>query len=790
MTVHAAQLFASLAWGAPQWALPAGLLLAVALATLAWGYARTTGSPRIKLTAALLKAAGMTLLAALLVDPLWSTSRVRPGENLVVVLVDDSQSMTVRGGDGSGSPADAFRSVIADERSLWLVRLRQDFDVRRYAFGDRLEPRSEYETLKFAGRRSSLYESLAALKERFAGRPLAGVVLLSDGSATDAAPQELFAGMPPVYPVLPPETAQAADVALARVSATQTGFEDAPVTLTAEAHAAALDDDSLTCEVLDEAGKIVASQVLPVAGGAGSAAFRFQFRPEKEGLSFYQVRVAPTSQLAAWKEPSKSTEATKANNVRLVQVQRPTGAYRVLYVGGMPNPEHKFFGRAVAEDRQIELVSLLRIARREPKFDFRSRSGETTNPLFRGFDKTDDETEQYDQPVFVRLGTKDENELRDGFPKSAEQLFAYHAVVLDDVEAAMFTQDQMSLLSRFVSERGGGLLMLGGVDSFEKGGFAKTPIADALPVYLQRTAAPREPSPAGYRWELTREGKLEPWLRLRANEADEQKRIDEMPPFRTLNQAAGIKPGAHVLASAVESSGARHPALVEQTYGRGRSMALLVGDLWRWRLQVDPENQDLEKTWRQLIRRLTSDVPGRVSTTVERRADDAGQAMRIAVRVRDAEYRAADNAQLELAVVGPDGKKIMVDAEPSRREAGLYEATFVPRLPGAYRAATKVTSGDGTSIGAAEAGWTDDAAAEEFARLSPDRAALEEVAVRTQGEAVELEDLESFAAGLAARPAPETVQALFPLRHAPWLFAVAICCLAGEWGLRRWRGMP
>ncbi|MGC3967390.1 MAG: hypothetical protein QM775_08480 [Pirellulales bacterium] len=306
----------------------------------------------------------------------------------------------------------------------------------------------------------------------------------------------------------------------------------------------ALAGESLTCELVDEAGKVAATQVQKVDEPDARPAFRFQFRPEKAGLSFYKVRVAPTSQLAAWTDPKKSREATLANNERLVQVDRPSGPYRVLYVGGMPNPEHKFLGRALVEDRQIELVSLLRIARREPKFDFRSRSGETTNPLFRGFDKTDDETERYDQPVFVRLGTKDESELRDGFPKSAEQLFAYHAVVLDDVEAAMFTTDQMSLLARFVSERGGGLLMLGGVDSFEKGGFAKTPVADALPVYLQRTTAPRAPSPVGYRFELTREGRLEPWLRLRANEADEQKRIDAMPPFRTLNQASGIKPGA------------------------------------------------------------------------------------------------------------------------------------------------------------------------------------------------------------------------------------------------------
>ena len=77
--------------------------------------------------------------------------------------------------------------------------------------------------------------------------------------------------------------------------------------------------------------------------------------------------------------------------------------------------------------------------------------------------------EQYDQPVLVRLGTKDEDELRGGFPKTAEELYKYDAVILDDVEAAFFTQDQQSLVKNFVSRRGGGLLMLGGPDSLDSG---------------------------------------------------------------------------------------------------------------------------------------------------------------------------------------------------------------------------------------------------------------------------------------------------------------------------------
>src|SRR5207253_2784454 len=83
---------------------------------------------------------------------------------------------------------------------------------------------------------------------------------------------------------------------------------------------------------------------------------------------------------------------------------------------------------------------------------------------------------EYDQPVLVRLGTEDKEELRGGFPKDAEDLFGYHAVVLDDIEAGFFTQDQLSLLQRFVGQRGGGLLMMGGKNSFQEGGYARSAV--------------------------------------------------------------------------------------------------------------------------------------------------------------------------------------------------------------------------------------------------------------------------------------------------------------------------
>ena len=120
------------------------------------------------------------------------------------------------------------------------------------------------------------------------------------------------------------------------------------------------------------------------------------------------------------------------NNSRVVVVDCP-GAYRLLYVGGRPNWEYKF--RNAPWRKTIKSNwSAIRVAKREPKFDFRGRTGESSNPLFRGFDLKTEETERYDQRCWC-ASIRAQLELR-RVSKTAEELYAYHAVVLDDLESA------------------------------------------------------------------------------------------------------------------------------------------------------------------------------------------------------------------------------------------------------------------------------------------------------------------------------------------------------------------
>ncbi len=79
-------------------------------------------------------------------------------------------------------------------------------------------------------------------------------------------------------------------------------------------------------------------------------------------------------------------------------------------------------------------------------------------------------------------------------PSSLPELVSYDAVVLINQAAFSFSEVQQELLRQYVHETGGGLVMIGGPDSFGAGGWIGSPLADALPIRLdppQKRQMPR-----------------------------------------------------------------------------------------------------------------------------------------------------------------------------------------------------------------------------------------------------------------------------------------------------------
>lgn len=805
-------LLGSIIVSAGAWMWVAVPVLAATLVLLVWSYRRSPEKGAVHKTAFCLRLLGIAVLVVCLMEPLWSGKRAKSGANLFLVVADNSSGMNVLDQGESQSRGQILQAALRAEKSDWLSSLAGNFEVRQYVFDSQLRRATDFSELVFDGKASAIGQTLRAIAQRYHGRPLAGVLLMTDGNATDMGEQFYdLSGVPPVYPVVIGAAQHPRDIALTNVSASQTSFEDAPVTIQADVEAFGYPGKTIALDLTESSGKLVERQTYSLSRDSEKQTFRFRLRPDRTGVLFYQVNVKeeiPQDRLSdQQQEPS---EATLANNKRTLVVDRGKGPYRILYVSGRPNWEYKFLRRAINEDEQVQLVGLLRVARREPKYDWRGHSGEAANPLYRGFDNKDPEqAEQYDQPVLVRLGTRDETELRDGFPKTAEELFSYHAVILDDVEAGFFSHDQMELIRRFVDERGGGFLMLGGKESFREGGFYRTPIGRLLPVHLDRPGGGETTSEI--RLKLTREGWLQPWARLRDNEQDEQERLSTMPAFRVLNRIPSVKAGAGVVAIAGPAQGDEAqalPALAVQRYGHGRAAALMVGDVWRWGMKDAKMHDDMDKFWRQTLRWLVADVPNRISFSVKNSQDYAAQkpdqvegAVVLQVRARDKKFEPAESVSVAIEVSAPEAQKVQLTAEPmlsgsnpQESEAGLFESTYVPHRDGSYLARAVVTDADGLQVGDAQIGWTIDLEAREFRSIGTNRPLLEKIAQQTGGRMVELNALSRFARDLPGREAPITetwITPVWDLRGIlPAVFLFALMCFISEWALRRWKGMP
>lgn len=756
-------------WTESGWILPGIIALAVIGIALFFSYRGKPWIPlRIRWLAGGLKWLGFALLLFFLLRPEIVSTHHRPGTNHWALLLDNSRSMTLQDQDDGKSRADRLNALLEPEPEGWQEKLGKDFILDRFSFDQRLHHRAP---LDFAGNASALARALGETRDRYQGRPLAGILVITDGSPTDAAALDgMKEGLPPVFPLVIAPEKPLLDLSVASATARATLFEDAPVIVDASVSALGLAGKTVVATVSERGGKVLEELRHDFTGDQDTWNPRFQVRPEASGTTFLEVEVKPAEPLQ---------EATLENNRRMVAANRDSGPFRVLYLGGRPNFEHKFLQRALAEDPDISLTSVIRIARREPKFQMKSREGETSNPLYRGFEDQEN-AERFDEAVFLRLNTKESDELEGGFPKTAAGLFPFDAVILDDLEAAFFTRDQQRLLQRYVSERGGSVLMLGGMESLDAGGYKDTAIGEMLPVYLD-PATPAD-GPSSGRFVLSREGLLEPWARLRKTEQEEDRRLRGMPEFQNIHRLPSIRPGAMEVGK-FESAEGSSPALAVRRYGRGHTAMIAATDLWRWGLHDTDSHADMDKTWRQLTRWLLSDVPRPLAV----KAETGANGHRVTTRLLGEDFQPAESGGIALRVRRPDETWTTLSPRPDAGAPGILESLHSDMAPGPYLAEASSRAAGTRPAQTAHTGWVVNALQDEYLALKPDMEAMNRLATATGGRVLSPGGLDDFVESLDDLPVPVTETRSEPLWHSPWWLAAALGCFIGEWSLRRWK---
>lgn len=795
--------------GLPLWA---GLLLVLALglAAGAWafrGMASQPAGPR----AALATARGLVIaLAAFLVlDPTLIGYQVRPSDQTVAVVFDDSRSMGIihTGGRRRGELVlDAWRRNEGElER-----RLGERFRMAVYGMGETAYRVSSPDALTFDARESRIADSLQSIAAGIGPDRLAGILLLSDGveQGSPIGAPEATAGLHgvPVYAgLLPPVTWSDLEVGAFRVP--ETKFVDVPVVLDVPLRADGLAGEKVVVERIEASDqgegaewRVVDSRTLDISRDSEDLLVRFEFLPDHEGWIAGAVRarlagtppgseIGPVDPVISGGGPR--IELIAENNEAAYLLDRRPGTYKILFFSGRPGWENAFIRRALSDDRQLAMTTHVRISDAEKKFVFRGRKSSMSNRLFEGFDRDGVDPPRYDEAVFLKFG-RETDPLSAGYPERTVDLFVYDLVMWSDVEYDFFNPEQVKQTREFVRKRGGSLLMLGGADGFAAANFAGTIVEGMLPVLIPRDEdEPGEPSgemAADWNVEPTLEGELDGLLALSTESADSRELWREMPPVAGLNRFSATRPAATVLARA-SHDGNSEPFYVVQRYGEGRTAALATGTTWFWKMQREANDTSHERIWRQLVRDLVMDAPDPIRLHDRRDAWAQDMGHPLTFQVRDAEFEPRESLQVEIVMTAPSGATRSLPVEEAIDRPGVYTADWLPEEPGPHALRLTARTPDGETVGEIEDRLQVNPDHREFVGARPDAAHLERLAKASGGEVVPLESLLDVVDKLRWRPPDEREALRLSLWHLPQFYVLLAVLLCGEWVVRRRRGL-
>jgi uncharacterized membrane protein len=688
-----------------------------------------------------------TLLASVLLLLLWhpalSVATLRPQQNIVAVVIDDSSSMAVDD-SGSGSREKAAVNLL---NSGMIKQLKEKFQVRLYKLSDQLSRMDSSQAdaldkLTPTGTATHIGDGLKQVLADAASLPIGAVVLLSDGADNSGGIDletisEVRRQRIPVHTIGFGREKMAHDVELTGVETPARALPESRLSAVVSFHQHGYAGQRAKILIKD-GGKVLAAHDITYKGDGVEQSESILFNAGPAGVKAIDVSIDPMA-----------GEENQANNklTRLVNVDKRVA--KVLYMEGEPRWEFKFLRRAVEDDQSVHLATILRT---------------TQNKIY----------------VQDDHGDAPKN-IKDGFPTRIEDLFEFDGLILGSVDAPYFTATQQQMIKDFVDRRGGGLLFLGGRDSLADGGYARSVLNDVLPVKLpdRKNTFVRDPATT----ELTPAGRESLITRI---EEDPQKNVErwkKLPYIMNFQDAGQPKPGAVVLVDAIPTSVGKLPLLTIQNYGRGRTAVFATAGSWRWQMLQPVADKSHEMFYSQLLRWLVSDTPRRVVVATPKQILNDETTVKLRADVRDKAFLPAADATVEGHILG-DGVTETITMRPDALDAGIYTADWTIPKPGSY--VVEVTARRGTEdLGRDVMTFRrNDGVAENF-HVEQNRELLEKLSSETGGKYYRPDDANKLGRDINYSEAGITVRETRDLWDMPMIFLLLLMLRSGEWLLRR-----
>ncbi|MEM8782484.1 MAG: hypothetical protein AAGE65_06450, partial [Planctomycetota bacterium] len=777
------------AWG---WAL-----IALGIGAFVVGvYRRLMGGRAWRLGLAAARGLVLGLVVVLLCGPEAVRREERVEPDVLVMLVDRSASLAVEDmGETTPSRESALRAALSAQWPEVAAGLDETREVRWLGFGERVfglgdpghrgdpEDREHGFGLPVAlGEADQLGTRLRTAVEeavrRTAGRPVAGVVVVSDGRSGEEVSSGLVArlGQSAVRVLAVPLGAAdgGLDVAVTRVDGPRRAFagDVVPVSVGLEVRGAGAGGATAPEVVVrlvdtkgtDEPGDDAVLDERTLSAEQSRGPVRLEATEVEAGPREWVVEAG----LAAEATGPTVSELNASNNRAALSVEVVDRPIRVLYVEGTPRWEYRYLKNLLVREASIDSSILLLSA--DANF-----------------------AQEGDTPI-TRL------------PADAEEWARYDVVILGDVPAAYFGDEQVELLRERVSRAGVGMLWLAG-PGFVPGGWAGTRLADVLPMVEPGAVAAME---GGF---VTVEptGLAEALAVLQLG--DEDGRFAEasgpemsrwpagLGALRWVQDVGVLKPTAEVLAvglaegQARESAGAL-PVVTRMRYGAGQSVYVATDETWRWRRGVGERFP--ERFYVQLVRMLGRGAvavdDARVRLEASSRRVNEGGSVVLDLVVADAGLLPAGVADVPVRLAadasGSGGgvelllREVKRDAAEADDGERRFSAVWTADRPGEFVA--RVTH---PALSALDVQTQIEIAAadDELRNPEADHAKLMQLAEATGGAVIPLDALATLndpqvVPSVARRIADDRTESV---AHSPLAFALLIGLLALEWSARR-----
>jgi len=680
----------------------------------------------------LLQLAMLALALVLVWQPSLLLERLRPGDNVIAVMLDTSASMSY--GTEDQSRIDVAKNTIAGPA---FTRLQRDYQFRNYVFAENATAVDNYEALPQPGTGTNLGDSILKVLRQASTASLGAIILLSDGADnTGAIRQEQLAEIAgygvPIHAIGIGREQIPEDLELTEVVLPGKALPNS--TLAAQISIRHDAGGEVRVKVYD-GDDFLAAKTVPLEAAESTTTAWMDFNVSGTGHRDLRFSLDPLPE-----------ERNLLNNAQTRVINIPEASYRVLYVEGEPRWEYKFMRRALEDDKSLQLVSLLQVSPNK----------------------------------FYRQGISDPAELAEGFPGDKAGLYPFHALIIGSIDAALFTPEQQELLHDFVSERGGSLLLLAGPNGLGNGGWGNTSIGDLLPAALPDTdnAFSRNQVPV----RLTPVGRQSPMLKFSDDSSENDKLWRELPAIADYQTIGALRPAAVTLLE-FTAGNRQQPLFLTQPYGRGHSYLLATGGTWRWQMSLPVADLRHETFWRQVLRGLVASAPENfeLSGTIQ------GNKLQIRADIRDKDFEPINDISVAAVVTQAGAEAVTLKLQPAADQPGVFEGEFQPQQPGVLAIEAISSRGDEPLATARLSIYNETGNAEYFS-LRQNRALLERLADSSGGKYWTADQLQQLPDAIQLSRAGITEQDIRPLWDAPAIFLLLILLKSLEWGLRRrWR---